>query len=299
VARFATTTELLDSARPDLVIIAAPPRAHAALAIECVERGVHVLCEKPLALDAEEARSLVAIAESTATIAAVNLQLRYDLVLRSLRSRILEGAIGKPLYASVRVLVDGGIDAPWGWSHDRGQGGGVVMEFGTHYLDLLRWLFGSLSLTSASARTLVPSRPDSAGQPVSVTTEDWACATLLTEARVPVSLEITPTWDTGPHRELTVVGDGGSLQAQVGSLQLRDRAGTCHDLTPDEYDLSRWVASSIEALFSDLVAHIRALRTSSPADVPAPGWATFADAFWAQVLVDQIRSTLAPGKGSR
>jgi len=287
VPSFDSVGALLDGVEPDLLIVATPPASHEGIVDEALRRGVHVLCEKPLALDAQQADRLATAAESVPSVTAVNLQLRYDVVLRRLRELLSAGAIGRPLFASVRINVDRVLDAAWHWTHDVRQGGGVVMEFGTHYLDVLRWLLGPLEVSSATARTLITPRLRQDGRPAPVTSEDWAQASLLAAGELPVSMEIAPTWDPRTGRELVVVGTEGSLRADIGVLHLRESSGRSHDVTPEGYDIENWVAGSMAALFQDLCSHLREPMTGNG---PGAGeWATFREAAEIQRLVDRIR----------
>jgi predicted dehydrogenase len=279
----------LKGERPDLAIVATPPAAHTDAIHRLLEAGVPILCEKPLATDAVAARELADAAAEVPVLTAVDLQLRYDPLLQRLRATIAEGRIGKVLSVGVRVDVPGAVADPWGWVHDRAAGGGVSMEYGTHYLDVLGWLLGPLEVTSARAATLVPTRKSATGEPRPVTSDDWSVATLRSRAGVVASLAIGPTWAGGGRRAIDVVGTEGNLAATLDGLTLHHGTEPV-DLTPDDYSRATWVDDAMARLVSDLVDHLTGAPTGPP------GWATFDDAATAQDLVDRIRGTEEAGE---
>ncbi|MBP7936577.1 MAG: Gfo/Idh/MocA family oxidoreductase [Phycisphaerae bacterium] len=74
---------ILDERRPDVLFVATPDHLHAAPILAAVERGVHVVAEKPLTLSLKEARSIAAQSKSAGTVVAVDMHKRYDSFLRS------------------------------------------------------------------------------------------------------------------------------------------------------------------------------------------------------------------------
>lgn len=131
------TTDLIDAA-----VIATPPGHHAACTNMLLERGIHVLVEKPMATTLADAESMVATAERTGNVLSVGVFRRLLPCLRMLKSAIDAEMLGKPLAFDL----EGG--AVYGWaaatlgnmlkSH---AGGGVLMDMGPHYFDQLLYLF--------------------------------------------------------------------------------------------------------------------------------------------------------------
>jgi predicted dehydrogenase len=150
---FEKLAELQESARPELVIIAAPPASHADLAIAALRSGAHVLCEKPLAPTLKEAERILAAAEAAGRGVAVNHNLRTMPIFTAVREELESGRAGELVFAQAWQLVD---LPPWRdpreWvaSHpDR-----TLLEAGIHAIDLLLHLFGerpaAVSATQAS-----------------------------------------------------------------------------------------------------------------------------------------------------
>lgn len=91
---FADYQELYDDARPDIVAVATRADAHAAPTIAALERGIHVLCEKPIALDLAEADAMIAASEASGAKLAINTQRHTDPVFLYARTLLHDGKIG-------------------------------------------------------------------------------------------------------------------------------------------------------------------------------------------------------------
>ncbi|MFF2032115.1 Gfo/Idh/MocA family protein [Arthrobacter sp. NPDC058192] len=154
VAAFEDYREMLDVAAPDVVHITTPHHEHAAIAIDCLRRGVNVVLEKPLAHTlAEGERLLAAAADSTARI-GLCFQNRYNAPVQEMRRLLDSGELGKVLGASATVMwhrhADYYLSRPWRGSWG-GGGGGLMMNQAIHTVDLLQWLVGDVVSLSGSA----------------------------------------------------------------------------------------------------------------------------------------------------
>lgn len=157
---YAAVAEMLKAERGlDFAVIATPPWLHAPLSLECLQGGLHVLCEKPLALSERELDGLAEAAKSgDRALFCVNNWKKAPL-LAKLKELIDEGAIGTPRFVRWEVLrTKPAADAGGSWRTDpKRAGGGIVMDHGWHAFYLLRWLLGQRP-TGAAAR-LVPAAP--------------------------------------------------------------------------------------------------------------------------------------------
>jgi UDP-N-acetyl-2-amino-2-deoxyglucuronate dehydrogenase len=149
---------LLEEVRPDVVHICTPHNQHAAVAADCLERGVHVILEKPLAHTLDEGRRLVEVAERGSAKIAVCLQNRYNAGAQAMRRLLSSGELGKVLGCAATVLwhrsADYYLSRPWrGTWH--GSGGGLLMNQAIHTVDLLQWLVGEVTAASGQVATRV------------------------------------------------------------------------------------------------------------------------------------------------
>jgi len=134
--------DLLADPNVDAVYISSTNEHHAPQAIAAAQAGRHVLCEKPLALNAEEALAMIAAAREAGVVLATNHHLRQLPAHRAVRKLIAEGTLGRTLAA--RVLHAGHLPPEWhGWRLEvPAAGAGVVYDLTVHDVDLLRFLLG-------------------------------------------------------------------------------------------------------------------------------------------------------------
>jgi len=137
----------LDEALADSAIhavyVAAPVFLHAPQTIQSLRAGKHVLCEKPMAMNEAEARTMVRAAEETGkTFGVAYYRRSYPKVQRA-KQLIEQGAIGKPVFAELtnHMWFDGGGNR--GWLFDPAKaGGGPLFDIASHRIDVLNYLFG-------------------------------------------------------------------------------------------------------------------------------------------------------------
>jgi predicted dehydrogenase len=166
----------------DLVSVHSPPFLHASHVRLALAAGKAVLCDKPFALDADEAAELVAGARSAGVVALCNFEFRYAPERVLLREMVREGALGRVEHVQMTRLSAGTRIPlrPWGWLFDRSLGGGWVGAWGSHAVDTLRWMFGAeVTDVQALLRIDVPARPDAGGDLHPCTAEDGFSASLL------------------------------------------------------------------------------------------------------------------------
>lgn len=147
--------EFLDDVRPDVVHICTPHDRHVQIATDALERGVHVLLEKPVANTVSEADRLAAAAKDHPDVKiGVCLQNRYNATSRAAYDLLLSGSLGPVAGASASVLWHRGeayyAAKPWRGMRSR-AGGGVLINQAIHTLDLLQWLLGDVTAIAGHA----------------------------------------------------------------------------------------------------------------------------------------------------
>ena len=162
----------------DLVTIVTPPSEHVVMATAALAAGKHVLCEKPTALNVDEAAKLIAAAaEHPDRIALIDHELRFLPSFRAARERI--GELGRIRYAEVRYASPGRGDRSraWNWWSDADQGGGIWGAVGSHFVDALRFLGMEIAAVQATLKTIIDERPFENGTR-HVTSDDFAAVNL-------------------------------------------------------------------------------------------------------------------------
>lgn len=149
---FADYRELLAQVRPELVVIATPNFAHREMTLAALSAGAHVLCEKPLGVHADEVEEMYRTARSQSRMLIAGMSSRYarhaQWVKRELSVAPLAFRSGEARYLRARHI-PGGI----GFLSKEQAGGGVLLDLGTHLLDLVLWFWGDDAVIAAAART--------------------------------------------------------------------------------------------------------------------------------------------------
>ncbi|MBO0684121.1 MAG: Gfo/Idh/MocA family oxidoreductase [Candidatus Dormibacteraeota bacterium] len=202
----------LVSERADLAVITAPHVAHSELAITSLRAGLHVLVEKPIAVQVAEADAMVAEAERRGLVLAVALQQRTRLEVREARRLVGEGFLGELQRADLLATWPRRHSyfetAPWRGSWRR-EGGGVLVNQGQHDLDLLCHLAGAPARVAGWTRTRL--------HPVE--TEDTAEAMVEWAGGALGSIHIS-TGELDEHQRIELTGTAGRLRLVPGRLDV-------------------------------------------------------------------------------
>ena len=145
--------EAVSNPEVDAVVVSPPTKFHAEIAIQALEAGKHVLCEKPLARTVEEARAIVEAAQRAGRVLKTGFNYRQMGHVRKAQELLKCGAIGPPYYLRCRYGHGGrpGYEEHWCTDADL-SGGGVLQEQGIHMVDLVRVLLGEPVKVMAETR---------------------------------------------------------------------------------------------------------------------------------------------------
>jgi predicted dehydrogenase len=136
----------------DAVSVCTPNNTHLPITIAALKAGKHVLCEKPIAMNAREARRMVEAAKQARRVLMTAQSMRYSGNARFLKQMAESGRFGDIYYAKGIMFRRTGI--PRGWFQDKKQsGGGPVVDLGVHLLDLMWWIMGMPKPASVFAAT--------------------------------------------------------------------------------------------------------------------------------------------------
>lgn len=217
---FGSVTELLgwrgeDGRGIDILSVCTPHPTHEAVVTEAAAAGVHVLCEKPIAIDVGAAERMVQVCRDAGVTFGVLFQRRFWPAAQRIRAAIDDGTLGQPILGHCSVLLHRESEyysaTPWRGTWDA-DGGGVLMTQGIHYIDLLQWFMGEVVEVSGHAATFIHGEH--------METEDSAVATLRFAsgalATLQASTAVTPslgvqvrvTGSTGASAQLTEFPEG-------------------------------------------------------------------------------------------
>jgi myo-inositol 2-dehydrogenase/D-chiro-inositol 1-dehydrogenase len=256
---YADAAEMLARERLDVVYVTSPPYLHRDHTCAALAAGSHVLLEKPIALTMDEAREIGDAAERAGRWVHVCQQHRYTALADVARERLAGRRVALVHAWLYRQMPD----IPGNW--DRRWGGGHVVEWGIHYLDLCRYLLGEVEWVSATyTEQVLAGRPGWNNWDAYAVALQYACGAVGT---------LTSTYAAWPGIE----GAGG-LDIVADGLLLRFRG---HRLSLQSPGREETVQETSDSTVAINAAFLTAIRTSDP----APLRIDYADALRTLALV--------------
>ena len=141
--RYITAEAMFANEQLDIVSIATPNIAHKPLSLMAFEAGCHVLCEKPMAMNAAEARDMLAAAEKASKRLMINFSYRFTDQSMALKAQVDAGVLGEVYFGRTIWHRRRGLPRFGGWFGQKDKsGGGPIIDLGIHRLDLALWLMG-------------------------------------------------------------------------------------------------------------------------------------------------------------
>ena len=169
--------ELVAHRDVDLVSVVTPPSTHMEITLAALANGKAVLCEKPMALNADQARQMAEKAKTAGVLALIDHELRFLNSRRVMRGMLQSGAIGSVRHCNYVFRSDyRGIARAWDWWSDETMGGGALGAIGSHVVDSFRWvLTAEVTQVLGMLTTHIKERSDkTTGTMRAVTTDDEA-----------------------------------------------------------------------------------------------------------------------------
>jgi predicted dehydrogenase len=301
---FTDLEKAIASTGAEVVAISTPPHTHAELSIAALQRGCHVLCEKPFAKDSTEARAMLDAAARSGKVHVIGNEFRFVPQRATIGRAIAEGMIGEPRFAAI-VQFMGFLPQFEGdfpdWWFDPAQGGGWLGASGSHAVDQIRSWLGEFDTVSASLTSVALSR--------GVVEDSFAMRFRLKNGLEGVLQQCSGSF--GTMLDVTrIAGSEASLWIDGASVRFADRGGERELPIPEHLLLppppSLGADERQQRLDWQMMAHVeiapytqlgRAMRAAILGE-PSPSpvqLATFADGLANMQVLDAIRASAEDG----
>lgn len=271
---FASWEEMLEHGGLDAISVAVPTFLHAPIAIAALERGLHVLSEKPIARNAVEGQAMVDAARAAGRVLDIAFNHRRRGDIKALKEVIDAGGVGRPYYAKASWLRRSGIPMLGSWfTNPALAGGGPLADIGVHALDYALHLLGEPKVVAVSATTHSELGPRGRGGNDRYTAmatshafevEDFASAFLRLEGGA--TLLIEAGWatyrETDDLLDFTVYGTDGGAELKVQGAPFAP-VGQLRVFTEKDGENADYVPSALpgrahDGVVEDFVTAVRA-----------------------------------------
>ena len=225
-ATFTDYREMLEKEHLDAVVIATPDDLHYPMTMDALDLGLHVLCEKPLASSAAQAREMYERAEAVGVKHAVGFTWRCLPSLSYLRELVAEGYLGRIYHCALRCLADYARGGRYQWRFDPRRANGILGDLGSHVIDLARLFVGEIARVNAHLVAPVPTAgPD--GLPMQPANQSASLAVEFAngaQGTIHVSA-LAHLAGRGLEIRVRLYGEGGTLEAdfESGGLEMEVR----------------------------------------------------------------------------
>ncbi len=209
-AAFASHRELALSGLCDAVIVSTPPATHEAVVLDLIEAGLPVLCEKPFAINGVSARRMASTAGEKGILISMASKFRYVDDVQIAREMVAAGEIGE--LKLIENVFTGVVDMTGRWNaQPEISGGGVLVDNGTHCVDIVRFFTGGIAAASAMVG---PSLQD-------ISVEDHVFMSLRTANGALAQIETSWSIHKDSSDYLALYGDEGVIEVGWKSSRIR------------------------------------------------------------------------------
>ena len=200
--------ELIADPTIDVVHVCTPNRSHSFITVDALEAGKHVMCEKPMAINSEEAKKMLDAAKRTGKKLTIGYQSRFRDDSQYMKKEAEDGTFGDIYYAKATALRRRAVPT-WGvFLNEYEQGGGPLIDIGTHALDLTLWMMDNYKPLYCVGTTYHKLNKDTNQgnawgnwDPEKFTVEDSAFGFVVMENGATIVLESSWALNTLEHRE--------------------------------------------------------------------------------------------------
>lgn len=207
IGYYANYQKLLKNTQIDLVIISTPNIFHAPIAIECLKRNIHVLCEKPIATNSHDATKIVRAAQKSSALIKLGSNHAFFPTIKKVQQLLKKEKVGKILSFRGMIGTNGELSKnSWFWDK-KIAGGGTMIDNGSHLLTLIQMTMGNFSHCTGRTSNIFWGKSK---------VEDY-CTAILTNKNNQQAL-ITSSWTQwANYLHLELIGETGQIEVKMGS----------------------------------------------------------------------------------
>lgn len=311
---FSDYREMMDVCKPDCVHVCTPNSMHTEVVMAAIQRGIHVVCEKPMARDAQEAQKMVDAIRDSGLVGALNFHNRYYPIPYRMRRMVQNGELGQIYH------VQGGYLQDWlqhktdfSWKLLSAQCGKTraTADLGSHWMDLAEYVTGQkITEVFAEFKTVYPQRiqmTENGPQDVDIDTEDFSCILLRFDGGAVGTATFSAVFSGKKNQTvLQVAGTKRSLEwdnEKVNDLLIGRRDEPNELLTKDPSLVDNNTASIIsypgghaEGFPDAFKQNFTAIYSAIRGETPANPFATFADGLHMMKVCDALYESAHTGR---
>lgn len=226
---------LLEDSDVDAILVCTPPSTHPEIVLQGIEYGRHVLCEKPLAIDVASARAMVAAAETAGVVFTMAAKFRFVKDVIRARQIVASGILGELIV--VENLFASRVDMTRRWNSDPAiSGGGVLIDNGTHSVDVVRYFLGPIVEVMAVEAKRIQS----------LEVEDTATMLLRTADGILGTVDLSWSVEKATDAYLTLYGSQGTISVGWQGARYRQISSPEWVEFGDGYDKVSCMVSQVE-----------------------------------------------------
>jgi len=247
--------QMIEEKIPDAIYVVTPTKTHAEMAIYAMEHGCHVFCEKPLSLSQDDGMRMVDTAKRLNKVNQVGYHNRFIGTFNEAKRLLASGIIGSPFHFVGEAYGPVALKSKSGtWRSDKKAGGGCVMDYAAHVLNLIDYVMGSPIIKCAG--TNMP-------HIFSKEVDDAVYSTLTLENMTKGQLSVC--WSDDTVRKMTtsikIEGDGGKIFVDATTLKIYLKEDN-----PKEGLLKGWNEKHITDLTPEVFFNLRGEEYSAETD---------------------------------
>ena len=213
---FTDYREMIAKGGLDAITVSTPDDTHLAIVMAALDAGLHVLCEKPMALNAADALTMYKHAESVGVRHMVYFTWHWLPVWQFVHQLLAEDTLGRIFDMHLRFLFHGGLAGNYEWRMDRRRANGTFADLGSHMIELARWFGGDITKVCAHLATFIE-RPGLDGQPLDPSNDDGTALIEFASGSHGVihASALAPQGDRRFDQGIVFYGEKGSLDVKV------------------------------------------------------------------------------------